>query len=627
MAKLQRYLQKIFANNSNQVGVFGTGINKVASKNVETLQSADYENGWSAAVVTEKNYPIWQERDGVDYGFSYQLAYLMQSGMPEWLSTETYYQNDFCRVGSTLYRSLKDNNTNNNPANSTGYWTIFTGGDSQITNCLLEVPQRVQYTLAEGVLTILQGSVIMVPYGTTDLRSTITVGSTFINSGLKVVDRYWDSTNSKFYVWAELQADLVRSATAGGSVAQRRAFVSFTSSSLSLANSANTASASSDAGATQNTVIFYNTTENLVKSKSSGTIQSNVVSFPIMITESDATYNVASVKQVFNGMGYIGSVIWADKDLHIVIPNGRNADGTLKNNDRTSTGVATIDVSSYTSSNSYIRYTGSAMSNGVLIYDAIENFNHINGDVTAHRGSINICKYVTDANGVIISAYFFTPLNVSAFYSGSQTLTDMGLRNPNIDINTTPASNMFGPYIRFYDKYDNYLAYLYYRQASTGQKSINLMCENGQGGSTSVQLGYDDNGNQFFSFPKCTTAPTTLTSTASSNLVPVIIENGVDGTAGYRIWSDKYCEQWSVANVSSDSTVQVSLLKNLRDKNGKCFACLRESFPTGTDAGVGIWFVDPEQGSTTVTKVNIRTGAGGGSGTYAITWCVGGYLA
>lgn len=134
MAKLTRYLQKIFANNSNQVGVFGTGTNKVASKNVETLQSADYEDGWSAAIITEKNYPIWQERDGVDYGFSYQLAYLMQSGIPEWLSTETYYTNSYCRIGSDLYYSLQDDNTNKNPTTETDYWFKFTPANTDLSN-------------------------------------------------------------------------------------------------------------------------------------------------------------------------------------------------------------------------------------------------------------------------------------------------------------------------------------------------------------------------------------------------------------------------------------------------------------------------------------------------------------
>ena len=38
-----------------------------------------------------------------------------------------------------------------------------------------------------------------------------------------------------------------------------------------------------------------------------------------------------TVDQVFNGFGYIGSTIWADKGVKGLMPNGRNEDGSLKN--------------------------------------------------------------------------------------------------------------------------------------------------------------------------------------------------------------------------------------------------------------------------------------------------------
>lgn len=155
MPKLTRYLQKIFANNSNEVGVFGTGIDKETSKNVETLQSADYENGWSSAIITNKNYPIWQEMDGVQYGLSYQLKYLFQNGIPEWLSTETYYTNSYCRVGSTIYYSLQDNNTNHNPALNDGWWTPLLTSNRSIGEI---IPSCVPLT--EAGLHLLDGALI-----------------------------------------------------------------------------------------------------------------------------------------------------------------------------------------------------------------------------------------------------------------------------------------------------------------------------------------------------------------------------------------------------------------------------------------------------------------------------------
>lgn len=155
MANLTRYKQKIFANNSDQVGVFGTGVNKETSKNVETLQSNDYEGGWSEAIVTNKNYPIWQEMDGVQYGFSYQLAYLLQKGMPEWLSTETYYTNDFCKLGSIIYYSLQDNNTGHNPAANDGYWSPLLTSSRSIGQIVTSI-----VPLTESGLHLLDGSLI-----------------------------------------------------------------------------------------------------------------------------------------------------------------------------------------------------------------------------------------------------------------------------------------------------------------------------------------------------------------------------------------------------------------------------------------------------------------------------------
>jgi len=155
MPKLTRYLQKIFANNSNEVGVFGTGVDKETSKNVETLQSSDYEEGWSSAIITNKNYPIWQEMDGVQYGLSYQLKYLFQNGIPEWLNTETYYENSYCRVGSTIYYSLQDNNTNHNPALQDGWWTPLLTSSRSIGEI---IPSTIPLT--EAGLHLLDGALI-----------------------------------------------------------------------------------------------------------------------------------------------------------------------------------------------------------------------------------------------------------------------------------------------------------------------------------------------------------------------------------------------------------------------------------------------------------------------------------
>ena len=43
------------------------------------------------------------------------------------------------------------------------------------------------------------------------------------------------------------------------------------------------------------------------------------------------TEGLSTIDQIFNGMGYFGSTIWVDKGVKGLIPNGRNIDGTLNN--------------------------------------------------------------------------------------------------------------------------------------------------------------------------------------------------------------------------------------------------------------------------------------------------------
>ena len=65
----------------------------------------------------------------------------------------------------------------------------------------------------------------------------------------------------------------------------------------------------------------------------------------------------------------------------------------------------------------------------------------------------------------------------------------------------------------------------------------------------------------------CMTAPTE-TSTASSQNPAVVIENYVNGTSGYRVYSDGYCEQWGETGQASSSTSQtITLLKPFANAN------------------------------------------------------------
>lgn len=63
----------------------------------------------------------------------------------------------------------------------------------------------------------------------------------------------------------------------------------------------------------------------------------------------------------------------------------------------------------------------------------------------------------------------------------------------------------------------------------------------------------------------CTTAATT-TSTASAATPAVVVENYVNGTSWYRVWSDGWCEQGGYIASTANDTIYY-LLKQMRDTN------------------------------------------------------------
>lgn len=134
MAKIERKTQKIFAGNAatDELAVFGSMITgtPVYNDDIEALQSEAYTEGWKAAVAANEA-PFMEEMNAVQYGFSKQLAYLFQQGIPEWDAGTTYYLNSFCQVGGVIYKSKLDENINHSPGDDTEemYWTPFKAGD------------------------------------------------------------------------------------------------------------------------------------------------------------------------------------------------------------------------------------------------------------------------------------------------------------------------------------------------------------------------------------------------------------------------------------------------------------------------------------------------------------------
>jgi len=129
MTVLTRQPQKVFAQNANadMLAVFGsmkTGTPQYSST-LATLQSADYLQGWQNAILDDKA-PYLEEMNAVQYGLSYQIAYLLQEGIPAYDSSTNYSNTSIVKVINNneleLYHSLTNDNQGNALTNTT-YWT------------------------------------------------------------------------------------------------------------------------------------------------------------------------------------------------------------------------------------------------------------------------------------------------------------------------------------------------------------------------------------------------------------------------------------------------------------------------------------------------------------------------
>jgi hypothetical protein len=117
MPKLNRKTQKIFASSASDVGVFGSAQSGSSSTSTDpaTIQSASYLGGLGLSTLSAKRLLPQPELNGLHYVETYQLAYLMQEGLPEYDSATTYYANSLVKKSGTtqIYKSLTDNNTGN----------------------------------------------------------------------------------------------------------------------------------------------------------------------------------------------------------------------------------------------------------------------------------------------------------------------------------------------------------------------------------------------------------------------------------------------------------------------------------------------------------------------------------
>lgn len=192
---------------------------------------------------------------------------------------------------------------------------------TNITNSVVKLPQDINFEInSSGDLLLKTGSKFYVPNGS----GTFDPVTMIVDA---VLTQSWNTAE-------EVMVFYVR-----------------TSGTLTLRRAADCSSGATDS-ISGRFHFWYDTTNNLVRAvESDGTFRNETMSFPLALIKmvGDNTAHVSAVNKIFNGFGYIGATLYVVPGVRVLIPNGKNSDGSLKNISYQTSSVLTrtnTDVSS-----------------------------------------------------------------------------------------------------------------------------------------------------------------------------------------------------------------------------------------------------------------------------------------
>lgn len=194
------------------------------------------------------------------------------------------------------------------------------------TNCITEIPQRLNLVVENDVLVLKAGSIVTIPDGFEDDGVTPKFQYLTIDRDRICGNTYNQTTAIEIYYIAEPHPNQEASSSDG-----------LTSRYFGYAYSGDTAP-------TGTYDIWYDTANNVIKrSYDNRATWGGKYSLPLgkAWPIGDNTNKLKGVA-MWQGIGYIGSTIWVEKDVKVLIPDGRNKDGTLKNIEYTTERLLTV---------------------------------------------------------------------------------------------------------------------------------------------------------------------------------------------------------------------------------------------------------------------------------------------
>lgn len=154
MANLTKMAQNIFGSTAgvDQISKFGSlaaGAETFTTDPAQAQSLSQWLDGWYSAVIGG-NAPTIQDMNAAFFVITYQLAYLVQKGIPEWDAATTYYTGSFANVAGVLYVSRTDSNLNNLVTDVTNWKKV--GGN------IMTTLGDLVYGATNGASTILSGN-------------------------------------------------------------------------------------------------------------------------------------------------------------------------------------------------------------------------------------------------------------------------------------------------------------------------------------------------------------------------------------------------------------------------------------------------------------------------------------
>ena len=219
--------------------------------------------------------------------------------------------------GEKTFNNIKVPTKNYNDVSTSAASTEFVNNfaNSNRTNCITKIPQDIKLELKDGVLTLKAGSKVYIP------------------NGVGVFDE------------VVIESDISSSPTYDGTSKMLLYYRKISLGSGFVLDCASLSIIFSQSGAPNNPGngwVWYDTTNNAIKRYNTNNSTWEILSSTLPVAEVQSTSNaITSIDQVFNGFGYIGNTVFALPGVEGLIPNGRNADGSLKNIKFTTTSVLT----------------------------------------------------------------------------------------------------------------------------------------------------------------------------------------------------------------------------------------------------------------------------------------------